>query len=93
MTVLEAMWSVIRVPVVIFKGVVRICATFGMFVRVISTAVSVVVTPYTFAAAQVTRAFIAFRSACKLAISKAKKLGKMSIVLSLATLVLVVTYL
>jgi hypothetical protein len=93
MPILEAIWSVIRVPAMIFKGAVRICATFGMFVRVVATAASIVVMPYMFTASQVTRMFIACRRACKWATSTAKNLMKVVILLvSVAILVLVMTY-
>ena len=93
MTILEAIWSVIRVPAVIFKGVVRVCAAFGVVVRVVSTATSVVFRPYMFAASLVTRMSIACRSGYNRAITKANKLMKMVIILSFAILVVVVTYL
>jgi hypothetical protein len=94
MTTLQAMWSVIRVPAVIFKGVLRLCATFGMFVHVILAAASVVVRPYMFAASLVTRVFRACSNAWNWAISTAKKFVKMVILLvSVAILVLVMTYL
>lgn len=91
MAILEAMWSVIRVPAMVFSGVGRICATFGMVVRVTSAAVSVVFIPCTFAVSLVTTTMRACESARKWAISKANKLMKMLIVLSMAILVVVVT--
>lgn len=93
MAILEAIRSLIRVSAAIFEGVARIYVIFGRFVHVISTAVSVVVTPYMFAASQLARMFSACRSAWNWTISKAKKFVKMLTVLSLALLVFVVTYL
>ena len=93
MTILDAIWSMMRVPAAICKSIVKICATVGMFFRVVSTAASVVLRPCTFAASQATRLFIACHSAYKWTISKANKLMKVLIILSFAILVFVVTYL
>jgi uncharacterized BrkB/YihY/UPF0761 family membrane protein len=72
----------------------RICATFRMFFRVVSTAASIVIMPCMFTAAQVTRMLIALRSALRRAMSTAKKLMKVVILLvSVAILVLVMMYL